>query len=188
MILETLTNMEYLDILNEDGSPTGKSLPRKEVHEQGLWHRAAHIWIINSQGELLIQKRSLKKQSSPGLWDISAAGHLSAGESSLQGAVKEIKEEIGLSVPPEELIELGTMKTSSVQNNGTYFNNQFNDIYLLEKDLKIRDVVMQESEVDEVKLIPWKELKKVVEAHDPLFVPHDAEYALLFNYLDKNGM
>ncbi len=175
--------MEFLDVLNENGEPTGQSLSRKEVHDQGLWHRAAHIWILTSKGELLIQKRSIKKLSSPGMWDISAAGHLSAGETQIEGAIKEIGEEVGLEVTPEELIFLGTTKQSSVQNNGTYFNNQFSDIYVLRRDVRVEELKIQESEVDEVKLIPWEEFQKLVQNNDPDVVPHSQEYPILFKYL-----
>jgi isopentenyldiphosphate isomerase len=180
-----IKRMEFLDVLNGDGSPTGQTLSRKEVHQKGLWHRAAHIWIINSKGELLLQKRSLKKESSPGMWDISAAGHLSAGETRIQGAIKEIGEELGLTVNPEELIFLGETKQSSVQNNGTYFNNQFSDVYLLKKDLDVKTLKLQESEVDEIKYIAWKELKTLADQKDSTIVPHPHEYPMLFEYLSK---
>jgi isopentenyldiphosphate isomerase len=102
--------MEYIDVLTEEGKPIGQSVPRSEVHAKGLWHQAVHVWIINSKGEILIQKRSAIKESSPGLWDISAAGHMSAGESVLEAVHKEISEELGIKISSDDLIEIGVVK------------------------------------------------------------------------------
>jgi isopentenyldiphosphate isomerase len=80
--------MEFFDVLNPDGTTAGYSLFRDEVHKKGLWHRTVHIWILNSNNELLIQKRSYQKEVYPGLWDISCAGHLSCGEDCYSGAIR----------------------------------------------------------------------------------------------------
>lgn len=72
-------DVELLDVLNEKGEFTGISKPRGEIHKLGLYHKAIHCWIINSKGEMLIQKRSPLKKAYPNLWDISCAGHIEAG-------------------------------------------------------------------------------------------------------------
>ena len=71
---------ELIDILDEKGNKIGVSKTRGEVHAKGLWHQAAHVWIYNSKGEILLQKRSMQKESWPGRWDISAAGHVQQGK------------------------------------------------------------------------------------------------------------
>lgn len=75
--------MEYIDVLNPDGTKTGVSVPKKQVHDKGLWHRASHVWFVNSNAEILLQLRSGKKENGAGQYDISAAGHLSAGDEPL---------------------------------------------------------------------------------------------------------
>ncbi|EPS64241.1 hypothetical protein M569_10540 [Genlisea aurea] len=75
---------EYLDVLTKTGEKTGISKPRGEIHRDGHYHRAVHVWIFSeTTKELLLQKRADCKDSWPGFWDISSAGHISAGESSL---------------------------------------------------------------------------------------------------------
>ncbi len=69
---------ELIDVLDEDGNMTGRVETRSKVHEIGLWHRIVAIAIINSKGQLLMQKRTMSKKSNPGKWDISVAGHLSS--------------------------------------------------------------------------------------------------------------
>ena len=73
--------MEYIDIFDENNNPTGKVKEKQQAHEDGNFHRTAHVWIINDKNELLLQKRSANKKSHPNCWDISGAGHIKAGES-----------------------------------------------------------------------------------------------------------
>ena len=76
---------------------------KSEAHTDGLWHRAAHIWIYNSKGEILLQLRAKDKQFWPDRWEISAAGHVGAGEKPEDAAVRELSEELGISAKAEDL-------------------------------------------------------------------------------------
>jgi 16S rRNA (adenine1518-N6/adenine1519-N6)-dimethyltransferase len=73
-----------------------QALDRKTIHWRNLYHRASHVFIFNRTGELFLQKRSHRKDNFPGLWDSSAAGHVDAGESYVDCALREVREEIGL--------------------------------------------------------------------------------------------
>jgi isopentenyldiphosphate isomerase len=98
---------EIFDIVNERDEVIGRR-PRAEVHRLGLRHRAVHVLVFNRRGELFLQKRSMTKDSSPGLWDSSASGHLDAGEDYDDCAVRELREEIGLRLdaPPRRLFKI----------------------------------------------------------------------------------
>lgn len=93
--------MEYLDVLDRDGNLTGEKKSKLDVHKDGDWHKTVHIWIVTPKGELLIQKRSSEMDSYPDLWDISTAGHISAGEDSITSALRETEEELGLKLKAE---------------------------------------------------------------------------------------
>jgi isopentenyldiphosphate isomerase len=80
---------------------------RGEVHSMGLPHRSVHVVVHDGAGRILVQKRSLGKDTSPGLWDISVGGHLDVGETCLEAALRECAEEIGLVVRPADLEDLG---------------------------------------------------------------------------------
>lgn len=99
---------EIFDIVNEHDEVIGREL-RRIVHRTGLRHRAVHVFIFNARGEVFLQKRSMSKDSSPGLWDSSASGHLDAGEDYDACAVRELREEIGLvaTVPPRRVFKIG---------------------------------------------------------------------------------
>ena len=86
---------EIFDVVNERDEVIGQ-LPRAEVHRQGLKHRAVHILIFNARGELFLQKRSMKKDNFPGVWDSSASGHLDTGEDYDACAIREVREELGI--------------------------------------------------------------------------------------------
>jgi isopentenyl-diphosphate Delta-isomerase len=86
---------EIFDVVNERDEIVGCA-PRREVHRTGLKHRAVHVFVFNARGEVFLQKRSMSKDSSPGLWDSSASGHLDCGEDYDTCAVRELREEIGL--------------------------------------------------------------------------------------------
>src|SRR3954469_11119213 len=89
---------EYLDILNKKGEKTGETQTYELAHKHGLVHRSVHVWVVNSRKQILVQKRSSNKQAYPNYWDISAAGHISAGQTSLEGAQMETQQEIGMSL------------------------------------------------------------------------------------------
>ncbi|HEV2329116.1 MAG TPA: NUDIX domain-containing protein [Verrucomicrobiae bacterium] len=98
---------DIFDIVNERDEVIGRA-PRSEVHARGLLHRAVHVLVFNSRGEIFLQKRSVKKDRQPGVWDSSCSGHVDSGEDYDQTAVRELGEEIGLKLnaPPERLFKI----------------------------------------------------------------------------------
>jgi len=175
--------MEYIDIYDSDGKPLGIKKTRDEVHKEGLWHKTVHVWVVNLKGEILIQKRSPYVDNHPNQWDISAAGHISAGENDIIAALRETEEEIGLKLSPDDLIKIGTVKQMSVRDG--YINNEINSVYLVRTNLELENIKKQEDEVTALKFITCKELQRFIESKDSSFVPHPEEFTLLFNYLTK---
>lgn len=98
---------ERFDVVDLQDQVIGQ-LPRQEVHRRGLRHRAVHVLLFNAHTKLFLQKRSRHKECAPGLWDSSAAGHLHAGESYDSGALRELKEELGIDLAqaPSRLFKL----------------------------------------------------------------------------------
>ena len=98
---------EIFDVVNECDEVIGQQ-PRSEVHRMGLRHRAIHLLVYNSIGELFLQKRSIKKDCFPDTWDSSASGHLDSGEDYDNCILREPREELGLKLkqPPERLFKI----------------------------------------------------------------------------------
>ncbi|MCO5554761.1 hypothetical protein L7F22_008295 [Adiantum nelumboides] len=179
---------EYLDVLNNLGQHTGIAKLRSEVHRDGDYHRAVHVWIyVESSGELLLQKRAESKDSWPGLWDVSSAGHISAGDTSLSSARRELEEELGVSLPLEAFELLFVYLQECVINDGTFINNEFNDVYVITtvERIPLDGFLLQESEVSGVKYIGLKEYEDVLRNNDPKYVPYevDGAYSRLFTVL-----
>lgn len=89
---------EIFDIIDTQGNPTGETVTREKAHAEGIPHRTAHIWIIREKygrTEVLLQKRSMNKDSFPGKFDTSSAGHIQAGDEPLESALRELGEELG---------------------------------------------------------------------------------------------
>ncbi len=175
---------EYFDLLDENGNKIGKTKLRTEVHRDGDWHKAVHIWIINNNGDILLQRRCATKDSNPNMLDISSAGHLSAGDDSLDGAIRELKEELNLDVNKEELQFIKTIKRSS-KYTSTFINNEFDDLYILRTDKTINDMKFQEEEISEIFFVPYKEFKDMVNNEQPDLLRHDEEFDILFNMFDS---
>jgi len=89
---------DIFDVVNERDEVVDRK-PRSEVHRLGLLHRAVHVLVFNSRGQIFLQKRSMKKDRQPGLWDSSASGHVDSGEDYDATAIREVREEIGLRLP-----------------------------------------------------------------------------------------
>jgi len=106
---------EMLDVVNDDDEIIGVER-RGDIHAQGLMHRAVHILLFNSRGELFLQKRSLSKDEQPGKWDSSAAGHVDSGEQYLDCARREIGEELGI-VAEQPLQLLFKLPASAITGN-----------------------------------------------------------------------
>ncbi len=177
--------MELIDTLTSEGNLTGLAKSRKAVHELGEWHRVIFVFVLNSKNEVLLQHRSAIKDHYPNLWDVSIGGHVSTNEDSLRVAVREVEEEIGLHITETDLEHLGALKTSLIKNDGTYFDNEFSDVYLLRTDKPIKDFVMQTTEVQDLKWIEIKKLQQMVDEKDQTLTPRYEQYELLLNTLKK---
>lgn len=156
---------EYLDIVDESGMPTGETVERSAAHRYGVPHRTAHLWLLrrwNGCVQVLLQKRSLTK-SFPGCYDISSAGHIPAGQEYLLSAVRELKEELGVTAEESELVCCGDLNIiwDDVFFGEPYHDRQYTKVFLLWTDLEEGDFVLQEEEVD---CVCWMDLEECMDA------------------------
>ena len=170
--------MEYIDIVYENDNPIGEIKEKQQAHEDGNFHRTAHVWIINDNNELLLQKRSASKKSHPNCWDISGAGHIRAEETVTEGAIRELKEELGVEATEKDLDYIATIKSTKNPKN-----MEFGYVYLLRCNKKIADYIFEDEEVSEVKYVYYEELEKMVENKAEGLLLHDEEFKKLFEYI-----
>ena len=177
--------MEHFDLLSESGELTGERKLRTEVHWDGDWHKTVHVWFINNRHELLLQKRAAVKDSYPGMWDTSVAGHVEVGCDASRTVIKEAREEIGVSLRSEDVEYLFTITQKKVLKGGKFIDNEFNDVYLVQTDIDLETIELQAEEVAEVAWVPFTELEIRVSQRDATIVPHDDEYPKLFSILHQ---
>ena len=147
---------EKIDVLNELGEFTGKVETREKCHELGLWHRAVYGFVFNKNGDVLLQKRSANKKLWPNLWDVTAGGHVLAGEFGLQAIIREIKEELNINVNENEAKYL--VGSTSINEKGNIVNKHFNEAYIITKNIDISQIKLQKEEVSDIKWFTKKEI------------------------------
>ena len=149
--------VEFFDILDENGNYTGKKETREVCHKEGFWHKAVVVFIINSKGQVLLQKRSANKKLWPNMWDMTAGGHVLTGEFGFEAILREAKEELGIDLEEKDLRFIGSV--TSEDKKGDIVNRHFNEYYIANKDLDETKLKLQEEEVSEVK---WVEKDEIV--------------------------
>lgn len=167
---------ELWQLYNEQGiALAGKGNTKDTVFSQGLLHGAAHVWIWrrkNSTPEIMLQKRAASKRTWPGLYDISAAGHIDLGEEPLATALREAKEEINLDIAQNELRLFGIHRAYLAAGDNA-IENEFQWLYSLELASEA-SFNLQASEVDSLMWIPTRQLE--AECMNGQFVPHTKLY------------
>lgn len=146
--------MELIDVVDLAGIPTGRVIQRGERLNDGEYYLGVHIYIENSKGEYLIQKRSKDKSMFPDIWDLNM-GHVTAGEKSVEAAVREIKEEIGFIIQFHEMNFVSRIVRDDI--------NHIIDIWKVNKDLGIGELRLKSDEVSDVKYIRKSELIELLE-------------------------
>lgn len=164
----TDADMEVLDIVDEQGRPTGRTVERSRAHAEGILHRTAHVWILRKKVgavQILLQKRSDNKDSHPGVYDISSAGHIPAGVDYIPSALRELQEELGVSAKAEELLLCGQrrIRYDEVFHGKQFVDNQVSNVYILWLDREPEEFVLQTVEVSEVRWFDLEECIRLVE-------------------------
>lgn len=160
--------MEYLDIVDQEGNPTGETIERTIAHEKGIPHRTSHVWLVREkQGktQILLQKRSQDKDSYPGHYDISSAGHIPAGCGYEESAIRELKEELGISAGKEELVYCGKRQIfhDEIFYGKPFIDRQVSNVYYIERDLEEDRFQIQKEELENVCWINLKDCIHMVE-------------------------
>lgn len=172
-------NMELWDLYDQSRCSLNKTHIRGNVINENQYHIVVGIWIVNNNGQILLTRRHQNKETYPNLWE-NTGGCVQAGESSIEGALREIAEETGIIVAANELRLLGTIKGS----------HNFVDVYFLKKDIEISDLQLQEGETVDAKWVALDEMIKMLE-NDEIAIPIQerfrAFYERIMKYYPVNG-
>ena len=135
--------MEKWDLYNAKREKSGITMCRGEIIPKGLYHLSVSVWIVNQQGQYLLSQRHPKKQY-PLYWECTG-GSVFSGETSLQGAIREVKEELGILLTPGSEKLIYQTRRENVQD--------FYDVWLFHRDIKIEEMRLQETEVVDVQWV-----------------------------------
>lgn len=144
---------ELWDLYDGNRNPLHATHVRGTRLKRGTYHIAVGIWTVNDQNEILLTLRSPEKRDWPNLWE-NTAGSVLAGETSLRGAVRELREETGIRITEEELFLLGT-------ETG---RNTIGDCYIVRKNVPLNDIVLQKGETCDARWVTVEELDRMIAA------------------------
>lgn len=150
--------MELVDIVNENNELTGQVEERWIAYEKGLWRRTVSCWIINEKGEILLQKRTANKKRNPNKW-AKTGGQVDAGETAEEAIFREVKEELGIKIPKEQIKVVDIHKSDDENKRFSY-----NFIFLV--NYKIDDYILQKEEVEEVKYVTIEDMELAKKNND----------------------
>lgn len=166
--------MEIIDLYDCKKQKLNKTMIRSEGEpEDGEFKLSVHTWILNSKGELLIQKRNKNLKRNPGKWAFTG-GAVDTNETSLDGAIREVKEELGVNVHNDEIEYLLSFKREK----------GFVDVWLVKKDIPIEEIVLQKEEVSEAKWVSLEKLMDLIEKGE-MVTSLNLYFELFVNLLKK---
>ncbi|MFH1455448.1 MAG: NUDIX domain-containing protein [archaeon] len=174
---------ELIDICDEKNQLLGIQKMKSEAHRDGSWHRASHIWIYNSKGEILLQLRAKEKSLYPDMWDVSVAGHVNSKEEPLTSGLREIEEEIGLKLKKEDLDFFKILKHKAVFRK--IKNNEFYYIYFYKFDGNINKLKIQGEEVQEILFLGTDKIEEELKTNPKKFVPHGNYWYEMINEVKR---
>lgn len=141
---------ELLCVVDEYDTPQ-KPMPRQEAFKKGLYRRTAHVWIVNGNNKVLCQKRSMKKDIGPGLWEATVAGHIGPDDNYFSGAVREVREETGLQISEKDLTLVKIYKDEKMR--------EYRGVFYCKWEAEAHHITREEDEVEKVKFLSLTTLK-----------------------------
>lgn len=161
--------MEIRDLYDENKILTKEIIKKGEKVPKGRYYITVVVWIQNNNNEFLIQKTSKEK----GSYYSTTGGHPKSGETSIQGIVTEVKEELGLDINPKNLTLFKTIKTE----------DDFVDLYYLKQDIDLKGITLQKEEVEEASWMTQKEIESLIK-NKQFLAPHIDFYKDCLEYLN----
>jgi isopentenyldiphosphate isomerase len=155
-----MTRKELIEIVDKNGNSTGEILEKELAHDRNLLHKEVGLFIINSNNQVLLQKRSANKRIKPNIWGL-CAGHVDAYEDNLVAMHRELKEELGFDANKNDIIPFDIVLKENESNSHIGYR------YYMFLDRDVKDFIIQEEELSEVKWIDFIEFKNMVINNNP---------------------
>lgn len=154
----TGTSDQQYEVLDDAGHKTGQLLAREEVHERQLWHEVANVWILNSRGEVLLQRRGPKVELAPNVWDVAVGTHLRPGEDPAAAGARALAGELGITELPENLKHLFNIQAANPMPDGS-MHKVLGHVFLLKTDI---DLATLKVNPDKVAELAWRTVSQII--------------------------
>lgn len=165
--------MERWDLYDRNGNALGRTIERGKRLRAGEHHLVVHVWLINSAGRVLIQRRSPRLRLMPGVW-AATGGSAIAGEDSMAAVRRELKEELGLSLQPEEFELVGRVLR----------RNSLCDVFIVRKDAAVPNLRLQKEEVADARWVTLDQLRTMIE-NGQFHRYSESYFRLVFSEIEK---
>jgi len=146
------------EVLDEQGHSTGQVLDRRTVHDQELWHGTVNVWLINSTGEVLLQRRGKNVELHPSVWDVAVGTHIRPQEDPADAAVRCLHDELGISVTKDQLKHLFNIQSATPIGNGKV-HRTLGHVFLLKGDIDTSEFTYDSEKIMQ---LVWKPLVEVM--------------------------
>lgn len=160
---------EFLELFDAQNRSLNQQLLRRQVHEQGHWHRTSQVYVLNNQNELLCNLRHPSKDLFPKLWDVSIGGHLEPGENYETCALRELSEELGITAEPEKLSFLATVKVDGADEIAGLTDREHVGIFLYQTSLPLSEFNFQREEITELQYLSLETVEANLRSSHPKF-------------------
>lgn len=177
---------EKLDLVDDNDEIVGVE-DRKLIHERGLLHREVHVYFITPKNEIIFQHRGKDKETAPDLLDATVGGHVAAGDSYVETAIKEVWEETGVPIDKTDLIDIGKIRKISKNSKNGLINNAFKKQYIYLYKGRFEDLLIEEGKALGFEIYSIEKLLNLNEVEISKFIPSIYEYActILVDYINS---
>jgi isopentenyldiphosphate isomerase len=141
------------EVLDEQGHKTGRVLDRSAVHQQELWHEVVNVWVMNSNGEVLMQQRGPGMELNPGLWDVSIGTHVKPGEDPLAAAMRCLQTELGIQITTDNVKHLFNIQSANPMGDSGKMHRVLGHVFLVRRDLKAEEITVDSQKIA---LLAWR--------------------------------
>ena len=178
---------ELFEIFDARNQPLGYVKERNLVHREGDWHRTAQVYVLNAERELLCNLRHPDKDVFASLWDVCIGGHLAPGETYFEGAVREMGEELGVSLHAGDLLFIGNVSINGGDAVKGLFDREHAGVFVWQTDRHAEDFEYQREEITRLAFFSLAEVRRNLNAEHPAvpFIPLREPYLRILELVEK---
>lgn len=180
-----MTSEEQIEIFDGLGRPTGQAADRSRLHIEGIWHSSTHVWFIDKDNKILLQKRSMQKKIFPGLWVAPVSGHITFGSNAVDTALQEASEELDIKLTESDMFFQSIIRGVADDQNSGLKEREYINVFIITKEFDI-NLDMRNAEVDGFKWFSFEEFQNLVSTNDKSLAPAWEEYDIVVSYIKRN--